>query len=41
MTTLSAAKEILRMVDKNKRLNAGKTIVVDGYLVEGGTVKNI
>jgi len=35
-----AAKEILKMMDKNKRLNAGKTIVVDGYLLEGETVKD-
>ena len=34
-----AAKDILKMVEKNKRLNMGKTRVVDGYLYEGETVR--
>lgn len=36
-----AAKEILKMIDKNKRLNFGKVTVVDGYLLEGETVKSL
>lgn len=36
-----AANEILKMINKKKRVNPGKSIVVDGYLIEGETVKKI
>ena len=36
-----AANEILKMFNKNKRATSGKRIVVDGYLVEGGTVQTL
>jgi LacI family transcriptional regulator len=36
-----AANEILKMVNKKKRTNSGKSIVVDGYLLEGETVKTL
>lgn len=36
-----AASEILRMIEKKRRSNSGRSIVVDGQLLEGGTVKKI
>ncbi len=36
-----AANEILKMITKRKRVNPGKSIVVDGYLIEGETVKKV
>lgn len=36
-----AANEILKMIDKRKRVNPGKSIVVDGYLIKGETVRKI
>jgi LacI family transcriptional regulator len=36
-----AAQELLKMVNKKKRYNSGKSLVVDGYLLEGESVKNL
>jgi len=37
----TAAKEILKMIDKKKRHSSGKSIVIDGYLVKGCSVKRL
>lgn len=37
----TAAQELLKMVNKKKRYNSGKSFVVDGYLLEGESVKDL
>jgi LacI family transcriptional regulator len=37
----TAAEEILKMIEKKKRFNAGKTIVVDGQLLLGDSTRRL
>ncbi len=37
----TAAREVLKMIDKKKRHSSGKSIVVDGHLIEGCSVKRL
>ncbi len=36
-----AASEILKMIEKKRRSNSGRSIVVDGHLLEGETVRKL